>query len=138
MTSAASSPPYRRAPSAPAIDRAVLGEWLAGDDAAINELLVVFSDSVRAEQLRLHEALALGDLGECANAAHRLRGAALAMGARALADAAGAVYAATRAGDLVDRDAGLPELETQVRLMLAEVPLADASGASPRAEPGTH
>jgi HPt (histidine-containing phosphotransfer) domain-containing protein len=84
---------------APAIDRSVLGEWLADDDAAIDELLAVFRDSIRAEQTRMSEVLALGDLAEFANAAHRLRGAALSMGARMLAETAGNLYAAARADD---------------------------------------
>src|SRR3982751_5356218 len=85
----------------PAIDRAVLGEWLAGDDAGIDELLVVFRDSVQAEQEQMREALSIGDLDTYAAAAHRLRGAALSMGARALAEVAGTLNAAARANDAV-------------------------------------
>ena len=51
----------------PAIDRSVLGEWLAGDDTAIDELLAVFRDSVFAEQERMRDALALGDLNAYAD-----------------------------------------------------------------------
>jgi HPt (histidine-containing phosphotransfer) domain-containing protein len=106
----------------PAIDRSVLGEWLAEDNDAIDELLAVFRDSVRAEQVRMRDSLALGDLEEYRNAAHRLRGAALSMGARALANVAGTLEAAGRARDVDACAFGMPELDTQVRLMVAEVP----------------
>jgi HPt (histidine-containing phosphotransfer) domain-containing protein len=106
----------------PAIDRSVLGEWLGDDDAAIDELLVVFCDSVRADQTRMSETLAAGDLVEYANAAHRLRGAALAMGARALADAVGTLYAAARARNNAACRDGTPMLAAHIRQMLAEVP----------------
>jgi HPt (histidine-containing phosphotransfer) domain-containing protein len=108
----------------PAIDRSVLGEWLAGDEAAIDELLVVFRDSVRAEQARLTETLAAGDLEEYAQAAHRLKGAAASMGARMLANAAGVLYTAARNQNWDVCAAGMEVLETQVGLMAAEVPPA--------------
>jgi HPt (histidine-containing phosphotransfer) domain-containing protein len=116
------------------IDRSVLGEWLAGDEAAIDELLVVFRDSVRAEQARLSETLAAGDLEEYAQAAHRLRGAAASMGARVLADAAGVLYSAARNRNWDVCLAGLEVMETQVGLMLAEVPPAAVTSGGTSAE----
>ena len=116
------SAPGRGNSGAQAIDRSVLGEWLAGDDVAINELLAVFRDSIRAEQAKLLDTLAAGDLAEFASAAHRLRGAALSMGARALAEVAGELYAAARAGDASGCAGGMAELEAQVERMAAEVP----------------
>jgi HPt (histidine-containing phosphotransfer) domain-containing protein len=107
---------------APAIDRSVLGEWLADDNAAIDELLAVFRDSIRAEQIRMSEVLALGDFDEFASAAHRLRGAALSMGARLLAETAGRLYTAARANDNAACGAGMTTLATHVELMVAEVP----------------
>jgi HPt (histidine-containing phosphotransfer) domain-containing protein len=107
---------------APAIDRSVLGEWLADDNAAIDELLAVFRDSIRAEQIRMSEVLALGDFDEFANAAHRLRGAALSMGARLLAETAGRLYTAARASDNAACSAVMTILATHVELMVAEVP----------------
>jgi HPt (histidine-containing phosphotransfer) domain-containing protein len=109
------------APKGPAIDRSVLGEWLAGDDAAIDELLAVFRDSVRAEQAQMMEALARNDLAAFAYAAHRLRGAASSMGARDIADAAGALQAAARLGSVGVCEAGMTTLATHVGLMVAEV-----------------
>ncbi len=106
----------------PAIDRSILGEWLAGDDAAINELLAVFRDSIRDEQVLMRAALAAGDLTEFANACHRLRGAALSMGARALADVSGVLYSAAKAGDAGACATGMASLQTHIDLVVAEVP----------------
>jgi|HubBroStandDraft_1064217.scaffolds.fasta_scaffold18210_2 HPt (histidine-containing phosphotransfer) domain-containing protein len=124
MTSGA--PPSRHSgpPEQPVIDRSVLGEWLAGDNSAIDELLTVFRDSVRAEQTRMCEVLALRDLREFASAAHRLRGAALSMGARALAETAGTLYAMARAGDAAGCAGGMAELAARIHLMVAEIPAA--------------
>jgi HPt (histidine-containing phosphotransfer) domain-containing protein len=116
-------PPAAPERGAPAIDRSVLGEWLADDDAAIDALLVVFRDSIRAEQAKLRDTLATGDLTEYASAAHRLRGAALSMGARALAETAAVLYAAARASDAAACDRAMATLADQVNLMVAEVPV---------------
>lgn len=132
MTIGAPAPPDRGLGGTPAIDRSVLGEWLPGDDAAINELLVVFRDSVRAELERMREVLALGQFDEFANAAHRLRGAALQMGARALAEFVGLLFIAARAQDGTACANGMPMLETHVQLVAAEVPPA----APPTDDPG--
>ena len=107
----------------PEIDRSVLGEWLAGDNDAIDELLAVFRDSVCSDLVRLNEALVLGDLTGFANAAHRLRGAALSMGARALAETAGTVFDAARAMDATTCAEGMPHLAEQIDAMVAEVPV---------------
>ncbi len=128
MTIGPTVPPNRGTRGIPAIDRSVLGEWLSGDNTAIDEFLVVFRDSVRAELARMHDALDRGELEEFAGAAHRLRGAALSMGARALADFVGQLFAAARAQDAKACVEGMAELETQVGLMVAEVP----EGAGPR------
>jgi len=122
MTADFSASTDSRTHVAPAVDRTVLGEWLAGDDVAINELLAVFRDSVYAEQVRMRELAGLGDLDEYANAAHRLRGAALSMGARGLAEAASLLYAAARAGNGSACRDGLSMLETHIGLVSAEVP----------------
>jgi HPt (histidine-containing phosphotransfer) domain-containing protein len=117
-------PPVEGPMRTPVIDRSVLGEWLAGDDSAIDELLAVFRDSVGGEQTRMSEMLALGDLREFASAAHRLRGAALSMGARELAETAGTLYAAARTGDAEACAGGMAELAGRIRLMAAEIPAA--------------
>lgn len=107
----------------PAIDRSVLGEWFAGDAAAIDELLAVFRDSIRAEQTKLQDALAAGDLAELASGAHRLRGAALAMGAHAVAETAGALDAAGHAQDAGTCAELMPILHSRIDRMTAEIPV---------------
>ncbi len=73
MTLGASVSPDCDIRPTPAIDRSVLAEWLADDDAAINELLAVFRDSVCAELIHMRDLLSKGLLEDYANAAHRLR-----------------------------------------------------------------
>jgi len=126
MTAGVYKSPDHSSHGIPAIDRSVLGEWLAGDEAAIDELLAVFRDSVYAEQERMRDALAHGGLDEYADAAHRLRGAALSMGARALAKIAGTLNAAAHALDGTACIDGLSVLETHIRLVAAEISLAAA------------
>ncbi len=122
MALGAPTSPDRGTPGGPAIDRSVLGEWLAGDDAAINELLAVFRDSVCAEQQNMRDALASGDLNEYANAGHRLRGAALSMGAHALADVVGTLQAAAKARDAPTCTDGMTLLQTHIERVVSEVP----------------
>jgi HPt (histidine-containing phosphotransfer) domain-containing protein len=112
-----------------AVDRSVLGEWLAGNDAAIDELLVVFRDSISGDLVRMRDVLALGDLDAYAKAAHRLRGAALSMGARALAECVGRLFMAARAKDAEACVNGMRALETYVDLVVAEVPAGPAQSA---------
>ena len=112
-----------------AIDRTVLGEWLDGDDPAINGLLALFYESICAEAVRLHELLATRELNEFANAAHRLRGAALSMGARGLADVAGVLFTAALAKDRNACVNGMPALTTHIQLVEAEIPTGAPSTA---------
>ena len=122
MTLGPPGSPGRGSGGGPAIDRSVLGEWLAGDDDAIDELLGVFRDSVCAEQQIMRDTLANGDLTEFANACHRLRGAALSMGARALGAISGTLYAAAKAQNAGACASGMAELERHVDQVVAEVP----------------
>jgi HPt (histidine-containing phosphotransfer) domain-containing protein len=116
-------------PRTKAIDRSVLGEWLDGDDAAIDELLTVFRDSVRAEQAKMAGLLPSGDLEHFANAAHRLRGAALSMGARAVAEIAGTLYDAAKAGETATCVSGMASLAAHLTQMAAEVPTGSDDAA---------
>jgi HPt (histidine-containing phosphotransfer) domain-containing protein len=126
MTVGGFVPPHGNPCGVPVVDRSVLGEWLAGDEAAIDELLAVFRESIFTEQERMRHALAHGALDEYADAAHRLRGAALSMGARALAKVAGTLNAVARARDGTACSSGLSVLETHICLMAAEMPLSAA------------
>jgi HPt (histidine-containing phosphotransfer) domain-containing protein len=124
MTGGSSHPPDD--PAEPAIDRSVLGEWLADDAAAINNLLVVFRDSIRVEQATLRDTVTAGDFAELMRVAHRLRGAALAMGAHAVAETAGEITAAGRAQNAAICASLMPVLDQRIDRMIAEVP-ADPS-----------
>lgn len=122
MTGSAFASPGVDGRSASAIDRSVLSEWLDGDNAAIDALLAVFRDSICAEAAQMRDVLALDDLVAFATAAHRLRGAALSMGARALAEFVGRLFSAARASDRSACADGMPLLATYIDLMVAEVP----------------
>ena len=109
-------------PEPPAVDRSVLRAWVAGDEAAIDEFLLIFRDSARLEMTRLRDALIEGDLIGFLKAAHRLRGGALSMGARDLAMAAGVVEAAAKAGDSESCEDGMAKLAVQMDRMAAALP----------------
>ncbi|MFZ1091328.1 MAG: ATP-binding protein, partial [Xanthobacteraceae bacterium] len=63
-----------------AIDRNVLGGWL-GDDAAIDELLAKFRETADEAEREIHAAARTGDFAKLAAVAHKLKGAAQAVGA---------------------------------------------------------
>ena len=106
----------------PAINRAVLGEWLDADDTAVNALLLLFYESIDTELVRMRDLLALNDFAQFASSAHRLRGAALSMGARSLGDFTGVLFTAALAKDLNACVNGMPELMTLVKRVEAEIP----------------
>jgi HPt (histidine-containing phosphotransfer) domain-containing protein len=106
----------------------VLGEWFANDAAAVDELLAVFRDSALTEHARMAEALAQGDLTALAQAAHRLRGVALSMGAQKLAEAAAVLDTAAKAGDSAACLPAMVQVEAAMSRMVAEVP----AGQTPR------
>jgi CheY-like chemotaxis protein len=92
---------------APAIDRAVLDPWLQDDEAARRDVLARFGLSASESRRDIETAMAAGDLAALAAAAHRLRGSALAVGARALSDAATTLERAAKAGDRASCQDGL-------------------------------
>ena len=65
--------------------------------------------------------MAAGDLAALAAAAHRLRGSALAVGARALSDAATILERAAKAGDRAACQDGLGPLAVEVQRARAEI-----------------
>lgn len=91
--------PPEAAPSRPHIDRATLKEWVGDDPTAIAELIKRFVDSARVSVEDIKSAERKGDLAALASAAHRLKGAALTLGATALADIAARIEAAAKAGE---------------------------------------
>jgi len=70
------------------IDRSVLAAWLGDDRAGIEDLLTKFRDSAIESEQAIDAAWRAADLAGLATAAHRLKGAAQAVGAARLGAAA--------------------------------------------------
>jgi signal transduction histidine kinase/DNA-binding response OmpR family regulator/PAS domain-containing protein len=107
--------------SAPAIDPSVLDTWLQSDAQARHDLLRKFGLSASESGRDIETAMAAGDLAALAAAAHRLKGSALAVGARALSDAATILERAAKAGDRAACQDGLGPLAVEVQRARAEI-----------------
>jgi CheY-like chemotaxis protein/HPt (histidine-containing phosphotransfer) domain-containing protein len=82
-----------------AIDRNVLAAWLGDDPAGIEALLRKFRDTAIESEQAIDAAWRAADLPGLTAAAHRLNGAAQAIGAIPLGAAAGRLEQAGKAGD---------------------------------------
>jgi signal transduction histidine kinase/DNA-binding response OmpR family regulator len=107
--------------AAPAIDPSVLSPWLQDDASARQDLLRKFGLTASESGRDIETAMAAGDLAALAAAAHRLRGSALAVGARALGDAATTLERAAKAGDRAACQDGLGPLAVEVQRARAEI-----------------
>ncbi|MDP1837247.1 MAG: PAS-domain containing protein, partial [Reyranella sp.] len=105
----------------PAIDRSVLDPWIADDEAARRDLLRKFSATATLSRRDIEAAMTAGDLPGLAAAAHRLKGSALAVGARALGEAAGALERTAKAGDRAACQDSLGPLAVEVQRAQAEI-----------------
>ena len=108
------------APASPAIDRTNLRMWLGDDEAAISGLLASFADSAREAQGEIEAALEVRDMPALERAVHKLRGAALGVGAHGLAEAAANLESAARVGDSAGCEANLDALAAAVCQLTAE------------------
>src|SRR5262249_2436265 len=81
------------------IDRSVLGAWLGDDIAAIRSILTKFANTAAEAEDEIRTAMRSGNLVDATAAAHKLNGAARAVGAIGLAEAAAAMEQASKAGD---------------------------------------
>jgi HPt (histidine-containing phosphotransfer) domain-containing protein len=103
-----------------AINRGVLASWLGDDRAGIAALLKKFEASAVESEAAIHAAWQGDDLASLAVAAHRLKGAAQAVGAVDLGVAADALEEAGKAGDRAGCRGRLDRVASELRRALAE------------------
>jgi PAS domain S-box-containing protein len=111
-----------------ALDRTVLASWLGDDTEAIAALLGKFRDTALETERKIGVALGQGDLVSVLSSAHKLKGAAQAIGANAVAAAAGMLEQACKSGDPADRRDSLNMLAMELRRAVAEI---DGAVAAP-------
>ena len=108
------------APSA-VLDRSILGAWLGDDAAAVRSLLGKFRDAAIDAERQVADASRQGDLAALTAAAHKLKGAAAAVGAIGVGRCATALEAAAKAGDWSRCRGELGPLAEDIRRVIAEI-----------------
>jgi len=110
------------------LDRSILGAWLGDDTSAVRSLLQKFRDAAIDAEAQVGEASRRGDLAALTAAAHRLKGAAAAVGAVGVGNRAGVLEAAAKAGDWSRCRQELGPLAADIRRVIAEI---DAGARAP-------
>ena len=103
------------------LDRSILGAWLGDDAAAVRSLLQKFRDAALDAERQVADASRRGDLAALAAAAHRLKGAAAAVGATGVGNRASSLEAAAKAGDWSRCRQELGPLAADIRRVIAEI-----------------
>jgi PAS domain S-box-containing protein len=107
--------------SADVLDRSVLRSWLGDDAGAVGSLLQKFRDAAVDSELQIADATRRSDLAALTAAAHRLKGAAAAVGAIGVGQRASALEAAAKAGDWSGCRQELGPLAADIRRVVAEI-----------------
>jgi CheY-like chemotaxis protein/HPt (histidine-containing phosphotransfer) domain-containing protein len=105
----------------PAIDESALRAWLGDDPDTVAELLQDFLRDAREAERDIGASLSNANLAAVAAMAHRLKGSALAIGARRLAEVAAGLERAGRMGDRAGCQDGLGALARELRRVAVEI-----------------
>ncbi|MGR4871244.1 response regulator [Variovorax sp. LARHSF232] len=113
---AGSSP--KAAPAASPIDQALLTATCGGDASVVGEVLAAFRRTCEDDSARLRQAVAVDDVAQVTQFAHRMAGASKMVGALAFAAACENIERASRVGDWKAVLAGMSAFEPE-RMRLA-------------------